>query len=235
MKKMIQTMLTLALAVCFAMAGTACTMSFEADLANAETVRIVNENGFSFEVPADWRQQEVDEPQYQYSLISPAGDISLLVAMEPGGMEYNSLTETGDQLCDSLSAQLYQQSKMTKAEVDKGVYDRVISGADDSGAKLVTWVRVWEPFVSVRYYLIFNATAAAYRESGKLLAGVAESFTLTQSEEQIYQLLQADRDLAAEAAAGELLSPESAPADGNGDGAAEPPEIVAPEKEGQAL
>jgi len=167
-----------------------CSMLFignRVDFDEIEKQEYENPSGYSVTLPADWALSA--ETEESSSFISPDGTVALDISNELGGMEYYSLTEIGDMLTRELMDQLFASAKADSTAATNSSYRRTIRGADLDGGEISAVLYISEPFVAVRYYLLFLIDADQSRALSDVVDGVIDSFTVTQDQDQVYQLM----------------------------------------------
>lgn len=174
-----------------------CAVAFQNEFNDLDTQTIEHDAGYSLLLPADWILAEADDRGELY--YSADGAVSLSLLRELGGVEYYSLQEVGDMLCEDIGSELFSVVEPGAGKVKDDVYRRIIGGEDKDGNPLVSDVCIFAPYVSVRYYLVFTAASATYEENRNVIDGIAGSFTITKSEEETFQYLEAEREAAATA------------------------------------
>lgn len=209
--------LCLPLCLLFLLAGCGA----EANYDDIETSVVQCADGFSFSVPTAWQMLAPDddgadttdtaayadnenEEEYaadfsRYHFLSEDGQLSLLVLTEMGGMEYNSSDTYCELMSDEMLSALFAEGEKEQLSVDDNHYRQLISGQGKDGSDLVCVVDLWHPYTSVRYYMIFTATAAAYKKDAYIIAGIEDSLCVTAEAEELYQQMQDQRDAEREA------------------------------------
>lgn len=194
---------TVGLLLILALLCGGCSLMLQSGLTAGNSQRIESAHGFAFRVPSDWLMEEVDAEHVQYRFHSAEEDIYLTVVMELGGMAYDSTTEIGAALAEQLAADLYDEVETERAEETETSYRCLLRGMDADGAALVSELYLYAPFVSARYYLLFQAADAVYDESRKMIDDVIASFALTMTREEVYAHMREMREDAANASAQE--------------------------------
>ena len=108
-----------------------------------------------------------------------------------------------DRIGYTITADLYDEVETERAEETEASYRCLLRGMDADGAALVSELYLYAPFVSARYYLLFQATDAVYDESRKMIDDVIASFALTMTREEVYAHMREMREDAANASAQE--------------------------------
>ncbi len=175
------------------------------DFGAVEKQDYTNAAGYGLTLPADWALRE--ETEESSSFVSSDQTISLLISNELGGTEYYSLVEIGDMLTQQLLDQIFAEGKADTAAWSEDTYRRSLSGQDPAGKKISAELYIMEPFLAVRYYLLFVMDGDQARVMGDVVDGVIRSFKLNQDKDTIYQLMQ-DRAMARQAAAAEPAGEE---------------------------
>ena len=193
MKKLWLAVLLAAATLIFAACGGA------PQLSEVETT-VVDEEAVSFIRPAEWLPVEPVSEHGVCAFSAPDGSLSLEVVGELGAMEYYSVEELGAEVAETVAAGLFAAETDSEQKTADGRFTGIMRGEDGSGQKMVCRIDLFAPYPSVHYYLLALATEDAYAESRGLLQGVADSFTVTKSDEEMYQLIREEREAAAEQA-----------------------------------
>lgn len=169
-----------------------------ADLDEVETT-VIDEEGFSLILPAAWERVEPVSEHGVCAFSGEEGELTLEIVSELGPMEYYSTEELGDMVSDSVSESLFAEEPDCDWRVSENKYTNVMRGQDASGEPLVCRLDLIMPYPSVHYYLLYLAAEDAYQANRRVAAGILDSFTVTKSAEEMYQLIQ-ERQAAEEAA-----------------------------------
>jgi len=167
-----------------------CSISFIGNRVDFDTVEkqiYENEAGYSVMLPADWALAA--ETEESSSFVSADQAVALNISNELGGMEYYSLTEIGDMLTKQLMDQVFSSAEAKKAAITGSSYYRSISGVDQAGEEISAELYISEPFVAVRYYLLFLIDADQSRAMSDVVDGVIDSFTICGNKDQVYELM----------------------------------------------
>ncbi len=190
-------LLFLILSLCV-LAGSGCGRQDE--FAALERTTYESEYGYSLEIPADWSSREID-PAVVFYL--PDGELSLSVSPELGGVEYYSMREVGEMLAENLAAATFAEYTAATAQVtereaepangaataEPASYEQTLQGTDAAGNALTLHFYIDSPCTGIRYYLIFLGATEAYDENAYIADGVIDSFTVTMTQDELYDLM----------------------------------------------
>ncbi|MGI5824789.1 MAG: hypothetical protein ACOX7J_04375 [Bacillota bacterium] len=202
----------LCLVISFALTGCG---SDEPDLnlSELETVQYNNpHNGASVTVPADWEIISEDENGTVFS--DADGTISFVLKWELGGMSYFSKEELAGLAVDVAKATLkdaavYESLELTKFDVAvKGVCTGTVADDAENSVNAVCDTAIIQYFHDVRYYLVAVTDAGTYAEYENVFTQIANSFTCSLSEDEVYEKINEQAAAMAEEAAKESIKAE---------------------------
>ena len=186
-----------------------CASTGGPSLDRVETQTVEQEN-FQLTLPAAWTALEAEGEHVACAYQTADGRLQLQIMEEWGGMEYYSLDEVGDLLCQELSQALFAQDLAASLSAGEALseqgnsqyyYCRTLSGQDAQGGELVCHVDVLAPYASVRYYLIYTADKESFEQNKQIIRDVLPTFAMGKTAEEIYQIIEEERTKAAEEAA----------------------------------
>ena len=163
----------------------------ELNLSELQTKQYTNEsNGASISVPIEWEVVSEDENCTVFQ--NPEGTISFVLKWELGGMSYFSKEEMADLAAEVgkatlKDAELYQSLELTKFDA---AVKSVCTGIADNGGTAVNAVcdtAIIQYFHDVRYYLTAVTDAGTYAEYQKVFTQIANSFTCSLTEDEVYE------------------------------------------------
>jgi len=172
-----------------------CSLMFSGSFDRLETQQVESELGFTFAIPADWQALSVEEDVFeQYRYAGPNGDITLQVFAEMGGMDYMPLEDMAAELSLDVQERVFD-SNAAESPVETVLQNldtlQVIQlqGYDPDGQQLIARLVLYSPYDAIRYHLVFLGTASYFAENDYVIDGIADSFLLTKTEEDIYKLV----------------------------------------------
>ena len=180
------------LAVCLLAAGCG-SGAGRLQLSDLETKEYNNaENGATITIPADWQVTSEDDTTTVFS--NPDGSISFVLKWELGGMSYFSKEELAglaEDVCNSV---------LQNPEVYKN------GGAD---VNAVCDTAIIQYFNDVRYYLVAVTDAGTYGEYEDVFTQIANSFTCSLSEDEVYEKMNARNEALAQQEQAEEQEPQN--------------------------
>ena len=198
MKNKIKFLLTVLITLAVAVMLTACGNADDSklQLSEMETIEYNNpQNGASITIPADWQVKSEDENCTVFA--NADGTISLVLKWELGGMSYFSEEELAGLAADVCKATLgegaevYKSLELTKFDV---AVKAVFCGEAD-GVNAVCDTAIIQYYNDVRYYLTAVTDAGTYSQYEDAFTQIANSFTCTLTEDEVYQKMN-ERNLA---------------------------------------
>ena len=164
-------------------------------LSDMETVEYNNpQSGATITIPADWQVQSEEGGTTVFT--NPEGSISFVLKWELGGMSYFSKEELAGLAADVCSSTL--ENPQAYASLELNQFDvavkTVFSGTVKNGEADVNAVcdtAIIQYFNDVRYYLVAVTDAGAYAEYENVFTQIANSFSCSLTEDEVYEKLNA--------------------------------------------
>ena len=189
------------LAVCLLAAGCG-SGAGRLQLSDLETKEYNNaENGATITIPADWQVTSEDDTTTVFS--NPDGSISFVLKWELGGMSYFSKEELAglaEDVCNSVlqNPEVYTSLELSRFDV---AVKAVCTGTAKNGGADVNAVcdtAIIQYFNDVRYYLVAVTDAGTYGEYEDVFTQIANSFTCSLSEDEVYEKMNARNEALAQ-------------------------------------
>ena len=159
-----------------------------AALKNIETSEYTHITGYQLTVPANW--QPVAQTTAGVYFVDELNHISLNVVSEIGGMDFLSLEEMSVLIKDKFSAGYtdVEELAVIKGKDEKKEYGLVLKGMDGVNP-VIADIWIYEPYNSIRYYLIFSCGGDDYQNNTQLFKEITGSFNFVSDKNQVYEML----------------------------------------------
>jgi hypothetical protein len=171
-----------------------CSINLDEETADSQMQIYDGSSGYSLNIPADWTKGEETTDKVEFH--DPTNQIALSITSELGGVDYFSMKEIKEQLIENIASVLFSDYDITDDTGGTKYFDVVMEGTDQDGAKIVADIYAYEPYVTMRHYLVFIASNEAYEKNAALIDEIKASFTIIFSEEEYLQLMDEQREAA---------------------------------------
>lgn len=189
------------LAVCWLAAGCGGGAG-KLQLSDLETKEYNNaQNGATITIPADW--QVTDEDDNSTVFTNPDGSISFVLKWELSGMSYFSKEELAGlaaDVCGSVlqNSEVYTSLELSRFDVAVKVVCTGTAKNGDADVNAVCDTAIIQYFNDVRYYLVSVTDAGTYGEYEDVFTQIANSFTCSLSEDEVYEKMNARNEALAQ-------------------------------------
>jgi hypothetical protein len=204
MKKNLRVLLIFVCSAALLLILSGCENSSEINLSDLSTVEYNNpNNGATITVPAEW--QVVSEDENSTMFTSEDGTVSFIIKWELGGMSYFSKEELAGLAADVCNATLdngsvYESLELTKFDVAvKAICTGTVNDESGNAVNAVCDTAIIQYFNDVRYYLVAVTDAGTYDQYQKVFTQIANSFSCSLSEDEVYEKMNQQTEAMAEA------------------------------------
>lgn len=204
MKKAIAMVLSILFTVLIVTSG--CSIDLLEDTPDVAMQTYDGSSGYSLILPADWVKGEETPDKVEFH--DPENQIALSVSSELGGVDYYSMKEIKEQLIESMTEALFSQYEITDDKSAAKYFDVVIKGANKNNAKIAADIYAYQPYATMRHYLVIIASNEVFEEYAALIEEIKSSFTVSLNEEQYLQLMEERRTAARAETNEEETSPQ---------------------------
>lgn len=189
MKKTIAMILMILFAVLIVTSG--CSIDLLEDTPDVAMQTYNGSSGYSLTLPADWVKGEETPDKVQFH--DPENQIALSVSSELGGVDYYSMKEIKEQLIESMTKALFSHYEITDDKSGAKHFDVTIKGANKNNAKIAADIYAYQPYTTMRYYLVIIASNKVFEEYAAVIEEIKSSFTISLNQEQYLQLMEERR------------------------------------------
>jgi hypothetical protein len=173
-----------------------CSIDFGSENIDLPTSLYTNDNGYELMVPDDWLK--VEETVEQVSFAASDNQLAFSITTELGGIDYYSMRELKEQYIEEIGEELFKNYDIADDANGTKYFYALLEGADKNGSKITANIYAYQPYLTIRHYLVVIASGSVYKQYSQAIEQLAESFTITISEDDYLQLMIDRREAALE-------------------------------------